>query len=121
MHRPTILNLILVIVFSLSAEGRISSSPASPSFSPSRGRRYESPFSVEELLSLVLRPRVSRDIDMDPCKRIIVGGDIVGGIKGNNATKKGMDEFDVRDTVSEPRVGRGSGSDLDLSLNFYWI
>ena len=32
------------------------------------GRRYESPFSVEELLSLVIPKQQSQDIDMDPCK-----------------------------------------------------
>ena len=32
------------------------------------GRRYESPFSVEELLSLVIPVRMSQDVDMDPCK-----------------------------------------------------
>ena len=32
------------------------------------GRRYESPFSVEELLNLVIPKRMSQDVDMDPCK-----------------------------------------------------
>ena len=32
------------------------------------GRRYESPFSVEELLNLVLPEKQSKDVDMDPCK-----------------------------------------------------
>ena len=32
------------------------------------GRRYESPFSVEELLNLVLPKKQSKDVDMDPCK-----------------------------------------------------
>ena len=32
------------------------------------GRRYESPFSVEELLSLVIPKKQSKDLDMDPCK-----------------------------------------------------
>ena len=32
------------------------------------GRRYESPFSVEELLNLVIPKKQSSDIDMDPCK-----------------------------------------------------
>ena len=32
------------------------------------GRRYESPFSVEELLNLVIHKKQSADIDMDPCK-----------------------------------------------------
>ena len=32
------------------------------------GRRYESPFSVEELLNLVIPVRMSQDVDMDPCK-----------------------------------------------------
>ena len=39
------------------------------------GRRYESPFSVEELLSLVIPKRQSQDIDMDPCKApVFIGG-----------------------------------------------
>ena len=32
------------------------------------GRRYESRFSVEELLNLVIPVRMSQDVDMDPCK-----------------------------------------------------
>ena len=32
------------------------------------GRRYESPFSVEELLNLVIPKKQSKDVDMDPCK-----------------------------------------------------
>ena len=32
------------------------------------GRRYESPFSVEELLNLVIPKKQSADMDMDPCK-----------------------------------------------------
>ena len=49
-----------------------------PSSGVSLGRLYQSPFSVEELLSLVLQPRVSRDTDLDPCKRDIFSGDNVG-------------------------------------------
>ena len=32
------------------------------------GRRYESPFSVEDLLTLVIPKKQSNDVDMDPCK-----------------------------------------------------
>ena len=32
------------------------------------GRRYESPFSVEELLNLVITRKQSEDDYMDPCK-----------------------------------------------------
>ena len=39
------------------------------------GRRYESPFSVEELLNLVIPVRMSQDMDMDPCKApAFIGG-----------------------------------------------
>ena len=73
------------------------------------GRRYESPFSVEELLNLVIPKKQSQDIDMDPCKSPAFIGDIA--YPEGNKTKKGKkgfrDNFDVRDTISEPRVGRG--------------
>ena len=74
------------------------------------GRRYESPFSVEELLNLVIPKKQSQDIDMDPCKSAVFIGDIAYP-EGGNTTKKGKkgfrDNFDVRDTISEPRIGRG--------------
>ena len=76
------------------------------------GRRYESPFSVEELLNLVIPKKQSQDIDMDPCKSAVFIGDIAYPEGGNTTkkvkVKKGFrDNFDVRDTISEPRVGRG--------------
>ena len=133
------------------------------------GRRYESPFSVEELLNLVIPKRMSQDVDMDPCKAPAFIGKLLldynqfkdwKGIAHNknkieysiflcagatnianvwirlrsfskqilctagdiaypegNATspvKKSKrkfrdtrDNFDVRDTFSEPRVGKG--------------
>merc|ERR1719410_2390378 len=74
------------------------------------GRRYESPFSVEELLNLVLPKKQSKDVDMDPCKSPSFIGDIAYP-EGGNFTKKTKrrfrDNFDVRDTWSEPRLGRG--------------
>ena len=76
------------------------------------GRRYESPFSVEELLNLVIPKKQSNDVDMDPCKSPVFIGDIAYPEGNRNTTKKGKkgfrDNFDVRDTISEPRVGRGS-------------
>ena len=74
------------------------------------GRRYESRFSVEELLNLVIPKKQSKDVDMDPCKAAVFIGDIAYP-EGANTTKKlkkgYREDFDVRDTISEPRVGRG--------------
>ena len=95
------------------------------------GRRYESPFSVEELLNLVIPKKQSKDDFMDPCKapafigkicsdlcsfKFPFAGDIAypeGAVSPvQNATVKKSkrrlrDNFDVRDTWSEPRVSRG--------------
>lgn len=84
------------------------------------GRRYESPFSVEELLNLVIPKKQSQDIDMDPCKSPAFIGDIA--YPEGNKTKKGKkgfrDNFDVRDTISEPRVGRGLSLDDSIGKGF---
>jgi len=84
------------------------------------GRRYESPFSVEELLNLVIPKKQSQDVDMDPCKSAVFIGDIA--YPEGNVTKKGKksfrDNFDVRDTISEPRVGRGLSLDRNIGKSF---
>ena len=59
---------------------------------------------VEELLNLVLPAKQSLDTDMDPCKGVIFDGDIVGF---NSSLRRVGDDFDVRDTFSEPRVQQG--------------
>jgi len=72
------------------------------------GRRYTSPFSVEELLSLVLPPKQSLDQDLDPCKSPAFLGDIVYPEANLTIVKLGVEEdFDVRDTMSEARVQLG--------------
>ena len=74
---------------------------------------------VEELLRLVLPVQQSVDQDMDACKSSLFDGDIAGyrtnvtrcdGVRCSCVTtlaRKGrmvQEEFDVRDTMSEPRV-----------------
>ena len=56
--------------------------------------------------------RQSRDVDMDPCKAAAFLGDIAYPEANVTRKRKTRDNFDVRDTMSEPRSGRGWGSDL---------
>ena len=80
------------------------------------GRRYDQQFSVEELLRLVVPARQSRDVDMDPCKAAAFLGDIAYPEANVTRKRKTRDNFDVRDTISEPRSGRGWGSDLAVNI-----